>query len=164
MRIDDKLCNLICLYRSPNQNMRLRRLLKLLSWILNLYLPRIHIWPSLLVTSLLVKWHNWYKGDKTTASGIKLKVMTSQYGLTQIINEPTHILDDESSCINLIFTSQPDMVLDSRVNSSLHPSSHHQIVFAKFNLKVIVNMQILLRSKMHLHLSTGSKHFLIALS
>ena len=90
--------------------------------------------------------------------------MTSQYGLTQIINEPTHILEDESSCINLIFTSQPNMVLDSRVNSSLHPSSHHQIVFAKCNLKVIVNMQILLRSKMHLHLSTGSKHFLIALS
>ena len=62
--------------------------------------------------------------------------MTSHYGLTQIINEPTHIVEDASSCIDLIFTSQPNIVLDSRVHSSLHPNSHHQIVFAKFNLKV----------------------------
>ena len=62
--------------------------------------------------------------------------MTSHYGLTQIINEPTHIVEDALSCIDLIFTSQPNMVLDSRVHSLLHPNSHHQIVFAKFNLKV----------------------------
>ena len=62
--------------------------------------------------------------------------MTSHCGLTQIINEPTHILEDASSCIDLIFTSQANMVLDSGVHSSLHPNSHHQIVFAKLNLKV----------------------------
>ena len=62
--------------------------------------------------------------------------MTSHYGLTQIINEPTHILEDSSSCIDLVFTSQPSMVLDSGVHFSLHPNSHCQIVFAKFNSKV----------------------------
>ena len=54
--------------------------------------------------------------------------MTSHYGLTQIINEPAHILEDASFCIYLIFTSQPNMVLDSGVYSSLHPNSDHQIV------------------------------------
>ena len=51
-----------------------------------------------------VKSQNWYKGDKTTASGTKLEIMTSHYGLTQTINDPTHILEDASSCIDLIFT------------------------------------------------------------
>ena len=30
-----------------------------------------------------VKSINWYKDDKTTASGTKLEIMTSHYGLTQ---------------------------------------------------------------------------------
>ena len=82
-----------------------------------------------------VKSHNWYKGDKNTASGTKLEIKTSHYELIQIINQTAHILEDASSCIDLIFTSQPNMVLDSRIHSSLHPNSHHQIAFAKFNLK-----------------------------
>ena len=62
--------------------------------------------------------------------------MTFHYGLTQIINEPTHILEDSSSCIDLVFTSQSSMVLDSGVHFLLNPNSHCQIVFAKFDLKV----------------------------
>ena len=103
-----------------------------------------------------VKSHNWYKGNKTTASSTKLEIMNSHYGITQIINEPTHILEDASSYLDLIFTSQTNMALDSMVHSSLHPNSYHQIVFEKFNLKVIIlhlikgmyviiNMQIMLR-------------------
>ena len=83
-----------------------------------------------------VKLQNWYEDDKTTASRTKPEIMTSHYGLTQIINESTHMLEDASSCIDLIFTSQSNMVLDSGVHSSLHPNSHHQFVFTKFNLKV----------------------------
>ena len=46
IRIDDKLCNLICLYRCPSQNME-ERVIKILSSILswNLFLTKIHIWP-----------------------------------------------------------------------------------------------------------------------
>ena len=58
--------------------------------------------------------------------------MTSHYGLTQKINEPNHLLEDASSCIDLNFTSQRN----SGVHSSLHPNSHHQTIFAKFNLNV----------------------------
>ena len=102
----------------------LRYLLKILSWILNLFLPRIHIRPY------------WYKGDKITGSRTKLEITTSHYRLTQIINEPSLILEYASSCIDLIFTFQPNMVVDSAIHSSLHPNSHYQILFTKFNLKV----------------------------
>ena len=56
--------------------------------------------------------------------------------MSQVINEPTHILDNSKSCIDLIFTSQPNMIMDSGVHPSLHSSCHHQIIYAKFNLKV----------------------------
>ena len=58
------------------------------------------------------------------------------FGLQQLINEPTHLTANSSSCIDLIFISHPNLVMESGVNSSLHPNCHHQIVFAKLNLKI----------------------------
>ena len=45
-------------------------------------------------------------------------------------------MPNSSSCIDLIFTNQTNLVVDSGVHSSLHPNCHHQIIFAKFNLNV----------------------------
>ena len=53
-----------------------------------------------------------------------------------MINEPAHILESSSSCIDLIFTSQPNLITESGFHPSLHPNSNHQIMFAKFNLEV----------------------------
>ena len=39
-------------------------------------------------------------------------------------------------CVDLIFTSQPNLVAESEVHLSLHSNFHHQIVFAKFNLMI----------------------------
>ena len=76
------------------------------------------------------------KGDKTSYKDSKIDAITSQFGLQQLINEPTHLVTDSSSCIALIFTSQPNLVMEPGVHSSLHPNCHHQITFAKFNLKI----------------------------
>ena len=78
----------------------------------------------------------WFKGDQTTLVGSKIDGITSTFGLQQIINEPTHIIGDASSGIDLMFTSQSDLVMESGVHSSLHPNCHHQITYAKFNLKI----------------------------
>ena len=61
----------------------------------------------------------------------------SNYGLHQLIQEPTHILNLSSSCIELIFTFQPNLVMESGVHSSLHPNCHHEVVFVKFNLSIL---------------------------
>ena len=66
-----------------------------------------------------------------------IDAVTSNYGLNQLIQEPTHTLNSFSSCIDLIFTSQPNLVMESEVYSFLHPSRHHQIIFAKFNLSIL---------------------------
>ena len=78
---------------------------------------------------------NWYKHDKTNFEGIAIENISSQCELYQVINEPTHILENSSSYIDLIFTSQPILITEL-VQPSLDPNCHHQIIYAKFNLKV----------------------------
>ena len=39
-------------------------------------------------------------------------------------------------CIDLIFTTQPNLVVESGVHSLLHASCHHHITFPEFNLKI----------------------------
>ena len=82
------------------------------------------------------KSNNWCKSDITSLEGSKVDTIANSYGLNQLIQEPTHILNSSSSCIDLIFTSQPNLVMESGIHSSLHSNCHHQIVFAKFNLSI----------------------------
>ena len=77
-----------------------------------------------------------FRNDKTSYEGSKLDILTCSHGLRQLINEPTHLLDSSSSCTDLIFTSQPNFVMDSGVQPSLRPNCHHQLAFDKFNLSI----------------------------
>ena len=79
---------------------------------------------------------NWYKHDKTFYEGFKIEAIASQFGLKQLIQEPAPILSNSSSCIDLVSTSQPNLVMESGGHSSLHENCHDQLVYAKFNLKV----------------------------
>ena len=82
------------------------------------------------------KYKSWYSEDKTSFEGKTIEFITSQFGLYLLINEPTHLLENSSPCIDLIFKSQPNLVVESGVHPSLHPNCHHQIVFAKLNLMI----------------------------
>ena len=82
------------------------------------------------------KWSNWFCQDKTSFERDAIENLTSQFGLNQIIQESTRILD-ASSCIDLIFISQPNLIIESGVHLSLHSNCHDQILFPKFNLEVV---------------------------
>ena len=79
---------------------------------------------------------SWWCNDINTIQGSHSYLLTSSNGFSQLINEPTHIQTNSSSCIDLIFTNQPNLSVNSRVHSSLHPNCHHQIVFTSFNLDI----------------------------
>ena len=79
---------------------------------------------------------NWLSQDKTSFEGKIIQSITSQFGLYQLINEPTHLLKNSSLCIDLIFTSQPNLVVELDVHPSLNSKCHHQIVFAKLKLMI----------------------------
>ena len=44
--------------------------------------------------------------------------------IKQVISDPAHILEYDLSCLDLIVKSQPNLVMNSGVHSSLHPSRH----------------------------------------
>ena len=89
-----------------------------------------------MIADFNAKSKDWCSTDITSCKGSKLDLLTSQFGLSQIIKEPTHILDNSRSCIDLIFTFQPNMVIDSGVHGSLHSNCHHQVIYLKFDLKI----------------------------
>ena len=141
-KIKDKECNFNTLHRSPNQsqhdfessinNFLIYRVFELnidSVMINNPFLPFV-------LGDFNLKTNPWYNSDINTYEVSKTDGVTSQFGLQQIIKESTHIIGDSSSCIDLVFTTQPNLVMESGVHSPLHSNCHHHITFAKFNLKI----------------------------
>ena len=77
---------------------------------------------------------SWWNKDITSNEGSQIDSLATTYGLQQLISDPTHILPNSSTCIDLIFTDQPNLVVGSGVHPSLHINCHHQITFCNFNL------------------------------
>ena len=80
----------------------------------------------------------WYPEGDTNAEGYLIDELFSSLNLNQIISEPTHFFCDDCtpSCIDLVVTDQPNLVLESGVRPSLDPLVRHQITFAKINHKI----------------------------
>ena len=78
----------------------------------------------------------WYNSDITTYEDSKIYFVISQIGLQQIMKEPKYIISDFLPCRDLIFTTQPNLVMKYGVYSSLNANCHHHITLAKLNLKV----------------------------
>ena len=61
----------------------------------------------------------------------------SSLGLSQVISEPTNFEPNKNpSCIDLVFTDQPNLILDSVTRASLDPYCHHQIIYCNVNFKI----------------------------
>ena len=74
----------------------------------------------LLIGDFNAKSSSCSSNDTTTAQGDQLDYFTCLYGMKQVITKPPHILESSASCIDLIFTNQPNIVMDSGVHLSLH--------------------------------------------
>lgn len=76
---------------------------------------------------------SWWSEDIVTIEGSKIEFLTTTYGLHQLMSDPNHILSSSSSCIDLIITGQPNLVINGCVHPSLHPNRHYQTIYSKFN-------------------------------
>ena len=74
------------------------------------------------------------KSYKISHKGSEINDITSQFKLKQLIDEPTYPTSNSSSLIDLLF--QLILIMESGVNSSFHKYWHHQIIYAKFNIKI----------------------------
>ena len=75
--------------------------------------------------------------DINTNEGTKIDAVTSSYGLQQLISQPTHLLANSFSCIDLNSTDHPSLIVDCGNHPSLHPNCQHQIIYGKLDLKII---------------------------
>ena len=136
LEIVDKLCRFVALYRSPSQTQD-----DFLSFSQNFELTLEKLSENnptylQLFGDFNAKLRHWYSQYTNTFQGISVENVASQFELHKIINEPTQILENSSSCIDLLFTSQPNLIVDSGTHPSLYPNCHHQIIYAKLNFKI----------------------------
>ena len=132
MDYNNKKVLISAIYRSPNQNKNefnlfLENFEQLLGEI-NKRKPYLSI--------ITGDFSSWWSEDINTTEGLNLFSLTSSNGFYQLINEPTHIQGNSASCIDLIFTNQENLSVNSGVHASLHPNCHHQIVHSSFNLNI----------------------------
>ena len=109
--IENKISNFITLYRSPSQNQD-----DFQAFIDNLEmnletLAQKNPFLAVVIGDFNAKSKNWCSQDSTNFQGITIENLKSQFGLSQIINEATHILGSSSSCIVLFFTMQPNFTI-----------------------------------------------------
>ena len=133
--INNKKSYFVSLYLLPSQTPD-----ELYSFINNLEKLIIDIYSRkadfvLIIGDFNAKSCNWSINDTTTPEGAQGDSITSLYGMEQLISEPTHILQQSSSCIKLISTNHLNIVMDSGVESSRNSKCHHQIIYSKIILK-----------------------------
>ena len=79
----------------------------------------------------------WWPNGDTNPEGIALDELFSKLGLSQVISEPTNFEPGKTpSCIDLIVTDQPNIILESGTRASLDSSCHHQITHCKINYQI----------------------------
>ena len=130
-------CFITCLYRSPSQSPdELSDFLSDFEQICSniaLETPAC----SIFLGDFNAKCTNWWPDNENNPCGLELFTLSTSFGYTQLIDEPTHFAANKSpSCIDLIFVSQPNLVVESGVHPSLCRQCRHQITFAKLSFKV----------------------------
>ena len=130
LMVGDKLCNFIALCKCPNQSQdqfeyfRENLELNLESAVQD------NPFLVILTSDFNAKSSNWCNNDLTTIEFKAIENISSQFGLYQVINEPKHILESSSACVDLILISPPNLITESGAHPSLYPNSHHQITGA----------------------------------
>ena len=118
LMVGDTLCHFIGLYRSPSQSQDQFESFKE-SLELNFESAvQNNTYLVVLLGDFNAKLSKWCKNDITASEGKVIENISSQFALHKVINEPTHISETSSSCIDMMFTSQPNLITESGV----HPS------------------------------------------
>ena len=113
IQIKNSKCFITCVYRSPSQNTNET----------NIFLSNFEkIWSSIALESpmfsfimgdLNAKCSSWWEDGTNNPCGLDLHNMSTLLGYSQLINTPTNFEPNKHpSCIDLIFTNQPNLVYE----------------------------------------------------
>ena len=119
LHIGDKTCNFVACYRSPKSKNDFESFADNFEMTLEILVQKDHFLIGA-TSDFTGKSQNWYNKDKTSLEGDAIENITSELGVHHLINEPKHILQNSTTCTDLIFASHSNLVIESGVRSSLH--------------------------------------------
>ena len=126
----------IAMYRSPNQTNEefevfYERLQETIDRIKD---KKLHC--TILTGDLNCLSKQFWPDDIDSPTGIALNELIESNNLTQLIDQPTNFESRGISCVDLIITDQPNLLVDYGIHSSLDNKCHHQIIHGKINISV----------------------------
>jgi hypothetical protein len=72
----------------------------------------------------------FWEGDLTNTEGRAIKAFFDSHNFDQLIHEPTRILGDAKSCIDLIFTNNPSIVSSVGTRPKIYTTCDHKPIYA----------------------------------
>ena len=125
IRLENEKCFPTCSYRSPSQNQH-----EFENFFTNVYTLMDYINNELPTCSVLTgdfnsRYSKWSSNDITNANGRAHDTLTSSVGYKQIINDPTHPVNNSFSCIDLIFCDNLNICTNYGVDLSIFEKCHH---------------------------------------
>ena len=139
LKFGRKIIFLTFLYRSPSFDHASSEFRIVLSNFKNLYskIKTENPFAMFFTGDFNGKSHLWWPDGDETPEGRELDDMFTSLGLSQVSSEPTNFDPGKKpSCIDLIVTDQPNLILDSGTRAALDPFCHHQIIYCKVNFKI----------------------------
>ena len=77
----------------------------------------------------------WWKNYITDSTKQEIDSLPSSAGYKQIIDKPTHVINNSMSCIDLIFCTNQNVISNYGVDVSML-KCHHNIIHGKINICV----------------------------
>ena len=108
----------VVLYRSPSQShFEFENFLNIFEKLISLFVAKNPY--SLTVTGdFNCRSSKWWKKDIDSYEGKLFESITSDLGQAHFSNGPTHFMGEYQSCIDLIFTDQPNLFAEAGVGES----------------------------------------------
>ena len=91
---------------------------------------------SVITGDFNAKSSRWWNLDKDNAEGREIKSLTSACGYSQLINRPTQVTKESSSCIDLILATSPNLIRETGVELSIFEKCHHNLIYSIIDFKV----------------------------
>ena len=117
---------LTCIYRSPSHD-------EFKNFCVNFDLFLNNINDEFLICSIVTGDFNarstsWWKNFITNTPGQEIDSLTSSAEYAQIVDKPTHVLNNSMSCKNIISNHGDDVTIFEKC--------HHNIIYGKINIRV----------------------------
>ena len=129
INVNNEKCFFTCLYRSPSQSHdELERFCANFDLLLS-NINDLHPTCSIALGDFNAKYSKSCASDKNNSVVIELDNITMTSGYNQVIDKTTHYINESSSCVDLIFSSNVNIMKNCGVEQSLYKSCHRNIIY-----------------------------------